>query len=108
MTPLAEPVVAPTGESLLTKTSLARYNEVKNKIRFFCLENVDLVFDVKQETQRIGSAHNTKAAPFTPSVKVFFFLCVLNPKIYQNFLFEIGRGKDIKPSAVQLSYGIVQ
>ncbi|XP_046456537.1 PDZ and LIM domain protein Zasp-like isoform X1 [Daphnia pulex] len=48
VTPLAEPVQAPTGESLLTKTSLALHHE---------------------EAQRIGSAHNTKAAPFTSSVK---------------------------------------
>ncbi|XP_057368889.1 PDZ and LIM domain protein Zasp-like [Daphnia carinata] len=48
VTPLVEPVQVPTGESLLTKTSLALHHE---------------------EAPRIGSAHNTKAAPFTSSVK---------------------------------------
>lgn len=48
VTPLAEPVQVPTGESLLTKTSLALHHE---------------------EAPRIGSAHNTKAAPFTSSIK---------------------------------------
>jgi hypothetical protein len=72
VTPLAEPVQAPTGESLLTKTSLALHHEV---IRFrknlFFWGDFYFFAGFLQEAPRIGSAHNTKAAPFTSLVKVF-------------------------------------
>lgn len=48
VTPLAQPVQVSSGETLLTKTSLALRHE---------------------ENLRIGSGHNSKAAPFSPSNK---------------------------------------
>lgn len=72
MTSLPEPVKATTGETLLTKTSLAHHHEVNSVAEYvMCFANLNVFVPETQEVKHAGTAHNTKAAPFPASVKVF-------------------------------------
>ena len=71
VTPLAQPVQVSSGETLLTKTSLALRHEVFfffNFILNYFFGN-NFVLQFSKENLRIGSGHNSKAAPFSPSSK---------------------------------------
>ena len=66
VTPLEEPVAIPSGDKLLTKTSLALRHQVIHYIRLiYIIIRCKLIWlNGIKESLKIGAAHNAKAAPF--------------------------------------------